>query len=207
MKRTAACWKWEGLQELEMALVGTPVSQLADVLAARVHRANESASPPSLAHPLVWRGDGFNPLWGKPQRDPITLPSPQHWHPWRRISQYFRWCLFPQHLLRLYLAPQEALHFWWGLQKGPPVPSHIPELALQTKAFSHVNLKGLDKSYLCGQCDKRISNLDSMVSNCLQEHLGVHLVCPHCGASYSNPSISITMAESTITCCFSNFNF
>ena len=47
LKRYAACLEWEGLQELELAMVGTPASQLVDLLCAGVNEASESAPPSS----------------------------------------------------------------------------------------------------------------------------------------------------------------
>ena len=70
------------------------------------------------------------------------------------------------------------------LQGGPPIPCYIPQLALAARSFKGVNLKGSGKMYICGQCKKHTSNWDSMVSYCLQEHLGIHLVCPQHGMSY-----------------------
>ena len=35
--------EWGGLQELKVAMVGTPVSQLVDLMSARVHKAGELA--------------------------------------------------------------------------------------------------------------------------------------------------------------------
>ena len=55
LKRYAACLEQEGLQELEMALMGTPVSQLVDLVAAGGHGANESASPSGALSPSIER--------------------------------------------------------------------------------------------------------------------------------------------------------
>ena len=80
LRKAVAHQKWKGLQELEMAMVGTPASQLVDLVAVRVNGANDLASSPSGAPSLVWRGDILPLLLVKPQREPITLP-PQHcWH-------------------------------------------------------------------------------------------------------------------------------
>ena len=49
LKSYAACLEQEGLQELELAMVGTPVRQLVDLMLARVHKANKLAPPPSRA--------------------------------------------------------------------------------------------------------------------------------------------------------------
>ena len=50
MKRAAAHLEQEGLQEMEMALMGTPVKQLVDLMEARVHKA-EKLTPPSSGAP------------------------------------------------------------------------------------------------------------------------------------------------------------
>ena len=46
----ASCLDWEGLQELELAILGTPASKIVELLSVRVHRACESA-PPSAGAP------------------------------------------------------------------------------------------------------------------------------------------------------------
>ena len=45
LKCYAACLEQEGIQELEMAMWSTPVSQLVDLMTAGVHDAGESAPP------------------------------------------------------------------------------------------------------------------------------------------------------------------
>ena len=75
-----------------------------------------------------------------------------------------------------------------ALQGGPPIPYHIHQLALPARSFKQDNLKGSCKMYICGECEKHTSKRDSMVSHCLQEHLGVNLVCPQCKISYLDPS-------------------
>ena len=68
-----------------------------------------------------------------------------------------------------------------ALHWGPPIPCHIPQLALPARSFKQVKLKGSGKMYICEWCKNHISNQDSMMSHCLQEHPGVHLVCPKWG--------------------------
>ena len=61
----------------------------------------------------------------------------------------------------------------WG---EPPIPCHVPQCTLPTRSFKPVNLKGSSKMYICEQCKMHTFNWDSVVSNCLQEHLGICLV-------------------------------
>ena len=101
--------------------------------------------------------------------------------------------------LRLVLSPLEALSCWWCCRGDLPSPvtsfsSHSCQI------FKQVNLKG--KIHICKWCTKQTSNWESMVSNCLQENLGICLVCPQCGMSYSDPLSSISMAGGSIICCF-----
>ena len=85
-------------------------------------------------------------------------------------------------------GPLESSTLPTSLPKGPPVPCHISTLTLPSRAFKHINLKASSKEYACRECDKTSSNQDTMVSHCLQDHLGAHLVCPRCGMNYSDPS-------------------
>ena len=65
----AACLEHEGLQELEVAFVGTPESQIVDLMAARIQGPNVMTPLPSGV-PLAWRDDGLPLLWSRPQREP-----------------------------------------------------------------------------------------------------------------------------------------
>ena len=71
--------------------------------------------------------------------------------------------------------------------QGPPICCHIPQLTLFARSFKQVNVKGSCRIYICEWCGKQTFNWDFMVSHCLQEHLRICLVCPHCGMSYSDP--------------------
>ena len=75
-----------------------------------------------------------------------------------------------------------------GFPRGPPVPCHIAGLKLPAEAFRWVNLKGSGKAYMFRECHKMSSNQVTMVSHYIKEHLRIHLVCPKCGMSNSNPS-------------------
>ena len=66
VKRYTTCLEWEGLQEVELALAGTPASWLVDLVAAGIHRVDKSAPPPSGPLLLVWRDDRLPLLWSRP---------------------------------------------------------------------------------------------------------------------------------------------
>ena len=135
---------------------------------------------------LVWRADELPLLWPCPKeilsclhlhnvRDPKGGRSssaggaPSHGSLWGHC-----WPLGSSQLLE-------------ALPGGPPIPCHIPQLTLSTGYFKWVSLEGSSKMYLCEQCKKQTSNPDCMVSHCLQEHLGICLICPQCGMSNSDP--------------------
>ena len=167
-------------------MVGTPVSQLVELVSAGPWRWWVSSSFPR-APPKVCRAERLPLNWAQPPREPVTSPLPQHLWSWRRRRWHHRRHSFPWVPLRPSLAPWEALSFqqYCG---GTPIPYHIPQLALHARLFMWVNLKGSGKIYICKQCKKQTSNWDSMVSHCLQEHLGICLTCPLCRMSYSDPS-------------------
>ena len=150
-----------------------------------VHKAGRLTPPSFGPLPLVWRADGLPLLQALPQRESTAPPPPKCQRPQRR-KWHCRRHPFPWAHLRPLLDPWEAnlLVALWG----PPIPCNIPQLTLPARSFKWVKLKGPDKIYICEQCKKPTSNVDSMVSQCLQEHLGIHLVCPQCGMSYSDPS-------------------
>ena len=110
LKRYAACLELEGIQELEFALSGTPMSQLVDLVTAGVHRADESAPPPSRA-PSPSMEDGWLSFRAGPRESPL-FPLPLHWWPQRRMRWHCRSHLFPQVPLRPLLAPWKALCSW-----------------------------------------------------------------------------------------------
>ena len=153
--------------------------------------------PPGLIC-LMWRAD----LQALPQREPVTPPPPQHW--WSRRRWQHKRCPFPWGPHRPLLAPQEALSFQQCCQRDLPYPT-ASLIACPAGSFKQVNLKGASKMYLCKQCEKQTSSWDSMASHCLQEHLGIHVVCPQCGLSYSDPLKFHLHSRGSIICCFINF--
>ena len=68
LKRPTACLEWEGLQELEMALMATPVSQLVDLVAAWVHGADESSPSSGAPSPSAERWWAPTPSEQAPKR-------------------------------------------------------------------------------------------------------------------------------------------
>ena len=159
-----------------------------DLVAARVNGADESASPSSGApSPSMERQQPPSPLEQTPKRVCCTPTATTSVAP-KEDDLILK-------VVSLQSGPSEAMAgcsgsstLLTGLQKGPPVPCHIPELVLPATAFSHVNLKGSGKMFLCEECTKSTSNQDTMVSHYLQEHLRIPLGCPQCGMSYSDPS-------------------
>ena len=57
------------------------------------------------------------------------------------------------------------------LQRRPPVPCYIPQLALPARSFKQIKLKGPGKMYICGECKRHTCSWDSTVSHCLHEGL------------------------------------
>ena len=73
--------EWEGFQDLELPMVGTPASQLVDLISARVHEASELAPPFSGAPSPSVEASGLYPLWALPQGEPVMPSLPQHQWP------------------------------------------------------------------------------------------------------------------------------
>ena len=134
--------------------------------------------------PIAWRVDGLHLLWSRPKRSyhsPITTMSVAL-NEEEATSQEEP---LPSCSSEAIAGPCRSSMLPMALQRGPLVPLYVPQLEPPAEFFRQVNLKGSHKMYICGQCKKNTSNWDSMVSHCLQEHLGVHLVCPQCEISYS----------------------
>ena len=89
-----------------------------------------------------------------------------------------------------------------GVVGGPPISYHIPQVTCPTRSFKWVNLKGSSKMYICKQCVKHASNYDSMVSHCLQEHLGSVLFVSNVGWGIQIPKSSVSIAGGSIICSF-----
>ena len=49
LKSYAASLEWEGIQKLELAMVGTPASQVVDLMSTSIHEAGKIAPPSSWA--------------------------------------------------------------------------------------------------------------------------------------------------------------
>ena len=156
----------EGLQELKLAMVGTPASQSVDLISARVHKAGKLAPPSSGApSPSVESWQAPSPLGPAPE-------SLMHLHHYNvsgpKGGGGDSTGGVPSH--------ESLCGHWWPLRKlsasggttgGPSIPCHIPQIIHPDGSFMWVNLKGCSKMYICEQCEKQTSNQDSMVSHCL----------------------------------------
>ena len=201
MKQYTACLEQEGLQELELAKVCTPASWLMDLVSAGIHKVSGLAPPSPSATSSPVEGQ-----WSPSPSDPT--PKKVHHSPTTSVSGAPREEEAPLQEMPLPLGPTEAIAGPSGssqlpltLQESLPVPCCIPQLTHPAWSFKSINLKGSSKLYLCKWCKKQTSSWDSMVSHCLQEHIGIHLVCVQCGMSYTDPSTFHLHDRGTITCC------
>ena len=148
-------------------------------MAAKVHRADESAPPPSGVPSLSVRVNGLPLLQSRPQREPITPKQPLHQWPQRRRRWHCRRCFLPQAPLRPLLAPWETLCSQWCCRGD----LQFPAVFLNWHFLWHPSGESTWRALA-----KCTSNQDSVVCHCLQEHFGVNLVYPQCGMSYSDLS-------------------
>ena len=106
MKQYASHLEQEGLQELKLAMIGTPGSQLTDLVSARVHEAGRSAPSLSASSSAVegwWAPSPLGPIPKRAHHAPTTsTPRALGTLPYRK-------CPFPQAPLKPSLAPQEAI--------------------------------------------------------------------------------------------------
>ena len=186
LKCYAVCLEWKGIQELELAMVGTPASWLVDIMSAGVHKAGELAPPsPQAPSPSVEGWKCPFPLGSAPKRahHPPTPTTSVASKEEEKVT--VQEALSLMGLSEAIAGPSGSSH--GGDARGHTLPCHIPQLTLPAGSFTSVNLKDSSMLYICEQCEKQTSNWDSMVSHCLWEHLGICLFCPHCGMSYLDP--------------------
>ena len=138
--------------------------------------------------PLVWNANGIPLLWALSHREPV-IP---HYHKicgpkgggggniTAGASSYG-----PSEAIA---GPSGSSQLLAVLQGDLPSPAMSLNLHFLPGSLNQVNLKDSGKIDICEQCKKQTSNQDSMVSHCLQEHLGMCLVCPQCVMSYLDPS-------------------
>ena len=134
MKRYAARLEREGLQDLELAMISTPVSQPVDLVSAGVHKAGRLAPPsPSASLPTVEVQQVPSPLG--------PIPKRSHHAPTASTSGALRKEDVPLQEVPLPMGPSEPIAGPTGssqlpleLQGSPPVPCHIPQLALPARS-------------------------------------------------------------------------
>ena len=123
LKRYGAHLEWEGLHKLEMTLVTTHASWLVNLMVAGVHEADKPTPSPTA----------FLTTYTSLKEDEWTsqvLPL---------LSGITETIASPS---RSSMLPTE-------MQKGTPVPCHIPKLALPPEAFKWFNLKDSSKMDMC----------------------------------------------------------
>ena len=178
--------EWDGLQELEVAMVCIPVSQLVDLVTVGVNKASElaptSSGAPSPSVEGWWAPSALRPALKRACHAPSATTSVA-----LKEEELTMW------EAPLSMGPLRPLLTPWELSApcstagGTSHPLPYPSTHFTARSFKQVNTKGFRKVYICQWCKKYTSNWDSMVSHCLQEHLGVHLVCPQCRMCYLDP--------------------
>ena len=161
-----------------------PMSQLVDLMAARVQKGDDSALPSGVPSVEGWQSSSpSEQALKRPHCAPtmITLVALKE----EEVTS--QGAPLPSGPSKAITDPLGSSTLPMTPQRGPLIPCHVPQLALPARSFKWVNLKGSGKMYMCGQCEKNTSKWDSLVSHYLQEHLVVCLVCTQCGMSYLDP--------------------
>ena len=151
LKRYAAHQEQKGLQELELAMVGTPRSWLVDLMSAGVHKAGEPDPLSGAPSPSVEGWWAPSLLEQAPKRAcyaPTTITSVAP----KEEKVTLQEVPLPSGPSDVIAGPSGISTFQMALQRGPLVPCHIPQVALPARSFKQVNLKGYGKMYVCGQC-------------------------------------------------------
>ena len=186
----------DAIQQLEVALLGSPMAQVIDILVgglipssivavpAQPHpRAYTSTpTPPSPTSVLVLGVITISPrpaMASTSVGDESALPQAKA-PKVSKIVQHHQITPTPVELSSSTIAS-------WSSTEAETLPIVVvPELAVQAEAYPEcLNRPGGGKDYLCCLCLFRHSNLDSILTH-VRKHLEFTIGCPVCGKGYQN---------------------
>ena len=180
----------DAMQELEVALLRTPVVNCIEVLASGLSSSSEQPLSRVLpAPPLITAAKAFTrmppapplvavPIVGvtddEPQEVTVTSEGP---------------------VAKRRITPTPVEH---STSSSPltPKPSsdsvsysvvHVPEMSIPDEWYPEcINLPNAGKEYQCQGCSYSRSNLDTILTHVRKEHLDITIGCPACGKPYQN---------------------
>ena len=179
------------MQQLEVAMLGTPAANCIKVLASGLSSSSEQPVTSVLpAPPLITAEKAFTrmppaqplvavPIVGvtddKPQEVTVTSEGP--------IANKRRITSTP-------VEPSTSMSPLTPKPSSDPVSYsvvHVPEMTIPDEWYpEHVNLPNASKEYWCQGCSYSHSNLDTILTHVRKEHLDITIGCPACGKPYQN---------------------
>ena len=178
----------DAMQQLEVALLGSPVAGIIDLLAIGLPQSQLPLIP-TVQPPLVYTS---TPLAPPPPAPPIMgvtsltpemttderaakVPDPQE------VPQSI-----PKHCcIILTLIPSSEVPPTSSISSSCAVVVML-ELAIPADAYlDHINRPGGGKDYLCHLCSFHHFNFDCILTH-VRKHLDFTIICPGCGKGFQN---------------------
>ena len=180
------------VQQLEVALLGTPLVQVINILTSRL-ASSPWLDTPSQPHPKTCTSTSPSP---HPPSNPIMgmssiIPAPTMASTSATLQSMAPTALedtdpaLSQHheIIPTPIEPSSPNTQWSSETLLVVV---VPEFLIWEEAYpEHLNRPGGDKDYLCHLCQFRHSNLDMILMH-IRKHLEVVVGCPVCGKGYQN---------------------
>ena len=191
MHRLADQLHADAMQQLEVAMLGTPAADYIKVLASGLPSSSEQPvgrvipAPPLITEPKAFTCTPPDPppvavpILGVTDDEPqeVTVTSEGPVTKKRRITP----------------TPVEP-----STSSAPSTPKplsdpvsysvvHVPEMTIPDEWYpERINLPNAGKEYWCQGCSYSHSNLDTILTHVRKEHLDITIGCPACGKPYQN---------------------
>ena len=181
----------DAMQQLEVAMLGTPVADCIKVLASGLPSSSEQPVGRVIpAPPLITAPKAFThmppapppvvvPILGVTDDEPqeVTVTSKGPVTKKRRIT-------------RTPVEPSTSSSPLTPKLSSDPVSYsvvHVPEMTIPDEWYPEcINLPNASKEYQCQGCSYLHSNLDTILTHVRKEHLDITIGCPACGKPYQN---------------------
>ena len=188
LKRYVAHLEWERLQELELAKVGTPASQLADLVSAGVKKAGELAPPSSRAPSNSVEGKWAPSPLGQDQKKAHHTPTITTLVALKEKKATSQEMHLPSGPSEAIAGPLGTSTLLTALQRRPPSPLLHPSASTSYQILQASQLDGLQQNVHMWAVQKAYLQLGLNSIPLSSGTSGVCLVYPQCGMSYLDPS-------------------
>ena len=179
------------MQQLEVAMLRTPVANCIEVLASGLSFSSEQPVGRVLpAPPLITAPKALTRM--PPASTPVAVPILGVTHD--ELQEVTVNSKGPVTKMRRItptpVEPSTSLSPSTPKLSSDPVSYsviHVPEMTILDEWYpEHINLPNAGKEYQCQGCSYSHSNLDTILTHVRKEHLDITLGCPACGKPYQN---------------------